>query len=117
MQAKDGFDKGAPNEEAVAAVFRALGHPARCKIVDLLRESPELRVGDIAQVFDMSLNGVSKHLKILEKAGLISRRKKGTTHYISMRWEGLRPADSWLDARRHFWNKRLDLFEKQLEKD
>nr|WP_276204348.1 helix-turn-helix domain-containing protein [Enhygromyxa salina] len=50
----------------------------------------------IAQSFNISLNAVSKHLKVLERAGVVERRREGTTHFISMRWEGLAPIVGWL---------------------
>jgi DNA-binding transcriptional ArsR family regulator len=105
---------GAERDAQLVAVFRALGDPSRCRIVELLREAGELRVGDVAAAFEMSLNGVSKHLKILEAAGLVQRRREGTTHYISMRWEGLSPMVEWLDVQRQAWERRLDAFEDLL---
>lgn len=104
-------------QERVVQVFKALGHPARIEILDLLREAGELGVGDIAEAFEMSLNGVSKHVKILEGAGLLERRKEGTTHYISVCWPGLEPISEWLDSRRHFWGRRLDGLAAQLNED
>lgn len=94
-------------EAALSAAFQALADPSRRRILSLLRESPELRVGDIAAVFDMSLNGVSKHLKVLEAAGLVQRRREGRTHWLSARWDGLRAPHAWLDHHHHFWEKRL----------
>ena len=105
---------GAQRDAELVAVFRALGDPSRCRIVELLREAGELCVGDVAAAFDMSLNGVSKHLKILEAAGLVQRRREGTTHDISMRWEGLHPMVEWLDVQRQSWERRLDAFEDLL---
>lgn len=106
--------RGTQRDAQLVAVFRALGDPSRCRIVELLREAGELCVGDVAAAFDMSLNGVSKHLKILEAAGLVQRRREGTTHYISMRWEGLSPLVEWLDVQRTAWERRLDAFEDLL---
>jgi DNA-binding transcriptional ArsR family regulator len=105
-----------PAETTPARIFAALGNEARCRIVELLREAGELRVGDIAAAFEMSLNGVSKHLKILEGAGLLVRRREGTTHFISIRWHGLTAAEHWLDAQRHAWSRRLDALEETLER-
>ena len=89
-------------------VFHSLADPSRRKIIALLREADELKVGDIAQAFSMSLNGVSKHLKALEAAGLISRRIEGRQHWIRVDWEALQPAHTWLDFHRHYWSTRLD---------
>ena len=89
-------------------VFGALGDPSRRRIIALLREAGDLKVGDIATVFSMSLNGVSKHLKVLERAGLVLRRVEGREHWLCVDWEGLREAYQWLHFHRHFWGGRLD---------
>ncbi len=101
----------AKREEDLSHLLRALADPSRRKVIDLLRQVDEMRVGDVASAFDMSLYGVSKHLKVLEKAGLVHRRHEGTTHFISIRWDGLRPLLLWLDSQRHHWESRLDDFE------
>lgn len=95
-------------EPELSAAFRALADPSRRRILGLLREAGELRVSDIATAFDMSLNGVSKHLKALERAGLLKRRVEGRTHYLSADWEALRRPFEWLDFHRQFWAGRLD---------
>lgn len=97
-------------------VFQSLADPSRRKIIALLRETEELRVGDLAQAFSMSLNGVSKHLKALEAAGLIRRRIEGRQHWIRVDWDALRPAHTWLDFHRHFWSTRLDRLASNIEK-
>ena len=88
--------------------FHALADSTRRKIIDLLRESGELRVGDLAKVFDMSLNGVSKHIKVLEKANLIKRRVDGRVHYLSANWDTLQSGYEWMHFYQHFWNKRIE---------
>ncbi|WP_428265742.1 ArsR/SmtB family transcription factor [Haliangium sp.] len=95
-------------EQRLDAGFRALSDASRRKIIALLREAGELKVGDIAAAFDMSLNGVSKHLKMLERAGLIRRRVDGREHWIRVEWAGLRGPYEWLHVYHHFWNERLD---------
>lgn len=81
----------------------------------MLREAGELRVSDIAAAFSFSLNAASKHLKVLETAGLVSREVRGREHWIAVRWDGLAAAHQWLDAHRHFWNERLDALATLLE--
>jgi len=95
-------------EEALSAVLACLADPSRRKIIELLREAGEMKVGDIAQTFDMSLNGVSKHLKVLEAAGLVTRRVEGRQHFLQVRWDGLQPAYEWLHAYHAFWSTRVD---------
>ncbi|MBZ0266001.1 metalloregulator ArsR/SmtB family transcription factor [bacterium] len=89
-------------------VFHALADPSRRKIVELLREAGELRVTDIADAFSMSLNGVSKHLKVLEKAEVVQRRVEGRIHYFTVNWESLQAPYEWLHFYHHFWSSRLD---------
>jgi DNA-binding transcriptional ArsR family regulator len=74
----------------------------------LLREAGELPVGAIGQAFAMTQNGVSKHVKVLEDAGLVRRRIEGRVHWISVDWSTLQVAHEFLDAHRHFWSTRLD---------
>jgi DNA-binding transcriptional ArsR family regulator len=95
-------------EEQLSLVFHTLSDRSRRQIIELLREAGELKVGDIAEAFSMSLNGVSKHLKVLEKAGLIERRIEGREHWISVRWATLQQPYEWLHFYRHFWGERLD---------
>ena len=90
------------------AVFRALGDPTRRQMLVLLREAKTLRVSDLALAFEMSLNGVSKHLKVLEKAGIIQRSVSGREHHLTVIWPALDAARDWLDTQRHFWSTRLD---------
>ncbi len=95
-------------EERLSLIFQALTDPSRRKIIELLREAGELKVGDIAQAFAMSLNGVSKHLKVLERAGLVHRRVDGREHWLRVNWESLQLPYEWLHFYRHFWGGRLD---------
>lgn len=98
------------DEKKLNELFFAISDPSRRKILDLLRETDELSVSDLAQAFEMSLNGVSKHLKILERSGVIKRRIDWRTHYISPNWESLQAGFEYLSSYHHFWNKRLDAF-------
>lgn len=95
-------------EAAISRAFQALADPSRRRIIELLREAGELTVSDIAAAFDMSLNGVSKHLKVLERAELVARRIDGRTHHIRVAWSGLQPPYEWLHFYQHYWSKRLD---------
>lgn len=90
-------------------IFQCLGDANRRRILALLRESGELKVGEIAGAFPMSLNGVSKHLKVLERAGLVERRVVGREHWIGVNWQGLEAAYGWLHTHYHYWAERLDV--------
>ena len=98
----------ADQEESLSLLFGALSDPSRRHIVELLRESGELKVGDLAAAFDMSFNGVSKHLKVLEKAGLVQRRVNGREHWLSVSWPALQPGYEWLHAYQRHWTTRID---------
>jgi DNA-binding transcriptional ArsR family regulator len=94
--------------------FQALANPTRRAILMMLTQK-RATVLEIAERFDMSLNGVSKHLKVLEQAGLIHREIQGRMHYCSLEAEPLREAESWLDYYRPYWEKRLDALETFIE--
>jgi len=98
----------AREEERLSRVFHCLADPARRKIITLLRESGELQVGVVGQAFAMTQNGVSKHVKVLEGAGLVRRRIEGRVHWISVDWNALQMAYEFLHAYHHFWSTRLD---------
>lgn len=103
-------------EDRLNELFFAISDPSRRKILDLLRETGELSVTDLAQAFQMSLNGVSKHVKILERAHVVKRRVEWRTHYISPDWDQLRVGFEYLSTYHHFWNQRLDAFVQELTK-
>jgi DNA-binding transcriptional ArsR family regulator len=95
-------------------VFQALSNPARREIVSLLSERP-YNIGELAPRFDMSLAAVSKHVKLLERAGIIRREIRGRTHICRLNAEALNEAYSWLGAYEKFWHARLDALEHILE--
>lgn len=72
---------------------------------------------DVAQPFKMSLNAVSKHIMVLERAKLVQRRKVGRDHYLSYRAEPLDAAAKWIQETRHFWGNRLDALERLLREE
>ncbi len=96
------------DEQKLNAVFAALADPSRRRILGLLREADELSVNDIAKVFEMSLNGVSKHIKVLERAGLLKRRVEGRVHFLRPNWESLQDGYRWLHFHHALWGARLD---------
>ncbi|MBA2078703.1 metalloregulator ArsR/SmtB family transcription factor [Rhodanobacter sp. PCA2] len=87
--------------------FAALADPTRRRIVARLTRG-ELRVTDLAQPFAMSLNAVSKHVKVLEGAGLVGRRREGREHYLRLRAAPLREVARWTAQYERFWTRRLD---------
>jgi DNA-binding transcriptional ArsR family regulator len=95
-------------------VLTAISHPTRRAIIDQLAQGPA-RFLDIAQPFGTALNSVTKHLKLLERAGLIERRKQGREVFISLRGEPLRLVAGWVSEYERFWNERLDAFEQHFK--
>jgi len=92
-------------------VLTAISHPTRRAIIGQLANGPA-RFLDIAKPFDTALNAVTKHLKLLERAGLIEREKRGREVFISFRGEPLREVAQWVHVYEMFWNERLDQFEQ-----
>src|SRR5471030_782595 len=90
-------------------VLTAISHPTRRAIIGQLANGPA-RFLDIAKPFDTALNAVTKHLKLLERAGLIERRKQGREVFISFRGEPLRQVATWMHEYERFWNAHLDRF-------
>src|SRR5580704_10820553 len=91
-------------------VLTAISHPTRRAIIGQLANGPA-RFLDVAKPFDTALNAVTKHLKLLERAGLIEREKHGREVLISFRGEPLREVAGWEHEYERFWNERLDQFE------
>jgi DNA-binding transcriptional ArsR family regulator len=91
-------------------VLSAISHPTRRAIIGKLAKGPA-RFLDIAEPFDVALNAVTKHLKLLERAGLIEREKRGREVLISLRPEPLRLVAGWVHEYERFWNEKLDEFE------
>ena len=92
-------------------ILTAISHPSRRAIIRRLAESGPARFTDVAEPFDVALNAVTKHLKLLERAGLIKREKRGREVRISFRAEPLREVAEWVHEYERFWNEHLDQFE------
>jgi DNA-binding transcriptional ArsR family regulator len=92
-------------------VLTAISHPSRRAIIGRLANGPA-RFLEIAKPFDTALYAVTKHLKSLERAGLIERRKQGREVFISLRGKPLREVAGWVHEYERFWNERLDQFEQ-----
>ena len=95
-------------------VLTAISHPTRRAIIGQLANGPA-RFLDIAKLHDTALNAVTKHLKMLERAGLIERQKQGREVLISFRGEPLRQVAGWVHEYERFWNTQLDQFEQYFQ--
>jgi len=94
-------------------VFAAVADPTRRAILAALSRGPAT-VGEIARPFPVSLNAISKHIKILERAGLVRRRVVGREHYCHFDAQPLGKAIDWLAHYREFWEARLGALERHL---
>lgn len=92
----------------------ALADPTRRAILQRLSRG-EARVTEIARPFDMSLNAVSKHIRILERADLVRRRTAGREHFLSFNRQQLDELATWIETQRAAWNARLDALEALLQ--
>jgi DNA-binding transcriptional ArsR family regulator len=99
---------------ALDSTYRALAHPARRRLLELLRQG-EARVTALAGAFPVSLATTSKHIQVLEAAGLVTRTVNGRDHVIALEPTRLADASAWLDTYRAVWETRLDRFGKALQ--
>ena len=93
--------------DPLSATFAALADPTRRAILARLCDG-DAQVGEIARPFDMSLPAVSKHLSVLEDAGLIVRERAGRVRRCHLRPETLRAAADWIEHYRQFWEGQFD---------
>ena len=89
------------------AVFSALGDPTRRAIMARLAEG-ETSVSDLAAPHDMSLTAVAKHLRVLERAGLLTKKKKGRVMRCRLDPDPLKDAAAWISHYQRFWEEKLD---------
>jgi DNA-binding transcriptional ArsR family regulator len=96
--------------------FEALAEPNRRRILDVLRDG-ERPAGDLVEALAISQPGVSKHLKLLREAGLVSVRADGQRRLYSLEPRGLADLDAWLMPYRRFWAGRLSALDAHLERE
>jgi DNA-binding transcriptional ArsR family regulator len=97
-------------------VFEAIAEPSRRKILALLQRS-DLPAGAVVEAMGMSQPGVSKHLKLLREAGLVSVRAKGQQRVYRLEAARLAELDAWLEPYKRFWRTRLDALEEHLKRE
>ena len=98
------------------AVFHALTDPTRRAMLGHLAER-ERTIGELATPFSMSFAGASKHVRVLENAGLVTRTIRGRTHLCRLRAARLAEANAWLRRYERFWTDRLDMLEQLLREE
>ncbi len=97
-------------------VFQALSDSTRRRMLRSLSEQPR-SVGELAAPFRISLAAASKHIKVLERAGLVQRQIQGRTHLCHLRAEALAASEEWLRYYQRFWEQRLDALDSVLRAD
>ena len=100
---------------ALDATFSALADPTRRAILARLAQAPDASVGELARPFDMTPPAISRHLRVLEEAGLLARRREGRVHHCRFVPGPMRSAADWIAHYRAFWEGRLDALQRYLE--
>jgi len=101
--------------DRLSAILKANSHPSRRAIMRQLADHGPTRFLDIAATFDTAVNAVTKHLKLLERAGLIERQRQGREVFIHFRPGPLREVATWVHEYEQFWNERLDTFGRHFQ--
>lgn len=95
--------------------YAALADPTRRALLVALRLG-DARITDLAAPLPMTFAGVSRHVAVLESAGLVRRDIRGREHWLSIRAEGLSAAEGWIHAQTAFWSRRADALAARLER-
>lgn len=101
--------------DRLSAIFSALADPTRRAILARLAEG-DATVSELAQPFSISLPAISRHLKVLEQAGLITRTRSAQWRSSSLRTEALREVLDWMEPYRELWDARLDRLDAHLKR-
>ncbi len=104
-----------PHAAHLDRVFRALGDQTRRALLARLAREPAM-VTELAEPFDLSLPAVSRHIRVLERAGLLRRTVDGRVHHCTLDPEALREADEWLRHYRQFWGANLQSLARYVER-
>jgi DNA-binding transcriptional ArsR family regulator len=96
--------------------FKALSHPIRRGIVERLAVGPAT-VGEVSRDFDVSKPAISKHLKVLEETGVVTRTVEGRTHRLSLQPGVLEEAAEWMDRQRVLWGRLFDVVDEYLKEE
>jgi DNA-binding transcriptional ArsR family regulator len=113
MQSSAGSRGGSANDR-LDAVFHALGDRTRRALLARLADRPAM-ITELAKPFDMSLPAVSRHIRVLETAGLVARSVDGRVHQCSLAAAPLKTAEAWLSHYRRFWQGNLAALARYVE--
>ncbi|HYN31940.1 MAG TPA: metalloregulator ArsR/SmtB family transcription factor [Ilumatobacteraceae bacterium] len=101
-------------DQPSSETFRALGDPVRCTIVEYLGDHGDTNVNDLAALFPISLQAVSKHIKVLQAAGVVSQRRDGRHRPVALQTSAVAEAADWLDQRRRQLETRYERLDEVL---
>ena len=110
-------DKISKEEKQLSKILKVTSNVTRRSILTTLVQEGPARVTDLAEHYAMSLNAVSKHIKALESAGLVSRKKIGREHFIEANLEPVKVIEKWFQDLRSIWEIRLEKLEKLLTEE
>jgi DNA-binding transcriptional ArsR family regulator len=103
------------DDQVLDRTYAALADPTRRALLVALRAGGS-RITDLAGPLPMTFAGVSRHVAVLETAGLVSREVRGREHWVSLRPEGLSLAENWIHEQTGFWSRRTDALEARLRR-
>ena len=102
--------------ERLSVLLKAVSDTTRRSLLAQLCQQGPTRVTDLAALYDMSLNAISKHIKVLEKAELVSRKTIGRTHFIEANLKDISIFENWLKELKSIWEIRLDKLNELMNK-
>lgn len=104
-----------PASEALDRTFRALAHPLRRAMLTRLARDGSASISELAEPFEVSLMAISKHVKVMEGAGLVRRERDGRIQRCTFDPTPMESARGWIDRHRDFWDAQLDAVTRYLE--
>ena len=102
-------------DQVLDRAYAALADPTRRRLLETLRDG-DARITDLAAPLPMSFAGVSRHIGVLESAGLVTREVRGREHWLSLRPDGLAGPAQWMDEQTEFWSTRADALAARLSR-
>ena len=104
------------DEQTLSLILKAVSDTTRRSLLTQLVQQGPTQVTDLASYYDMSLNAISKHIKVLEKAGLVTRKTLGRSHWIEVHMEVVSEVDNWFSQLKSIWEMRFNKLEDVLTK-
>lgn len=105
------------NEKELTDLFKCVSDETRRSLLVKLCQEGPCRVTELASHYEMSLNAISKHLKVLEKCSLITRSTEGRTHWLKANLSEVQKIETWVDSLRSVWEMRLDSLANLIESE